>query len=94
MIFTITIFRNDKSQQIDAYAEYPALLPVYSKFLGHAIGKFDTPMGPQVTPYQFPIDAKSIEEAFERYAECAKIGGQAHQQKIIDDVRRARLAGK
>lgn len=94
MIYQVTTFKDEKGHQIDAYSEHgKGVFSTFCKFVGHAVGLFDTPQGKQPLPYMFTIDAATVEEAFEKYSEAAKTGGQAHQQRIEDQVRRNRLAG-
>lgn len=96
MIFQVTSFKNDKGQQIDAYSEHGEglFISTYSKFVGKAVGLFDTPQGKQPMPYEFSIEATTIGEAYEKFEAAAHIGGEARQQQIEDQVRRSRLLGK
>lgn len=95
MIYQVTTFKNDKGQRVDALSEHgTGMFNTFCKFIGHSIGLFDTPQGKQPMPYEFSIEAATVEEAFEKFMEAGKAGGQARQQQIDDQVRRARLAGR
>ena len=96
-IYTVTSLRDDRGSHIEAYSEFGAALPIYVKFVGKAIGKFDVGNGPgneQVMPYDTLIDATTVDEAFSKYRECVKTRGNEIQNEIRANLTRSRLSGK
>lgn len=93
MIYSVQNFINDKGQRIEAHAEHNSMLPVFSRFIGRAMGKFATPAGPMQQEYEFLIEAKSVTEAYEKFSESARAAGEAFQKRIEDLAMRQRLTG-
>lgn len=59
----------------------------YDRFLGTAAIELETPMGPQRQVFKFKIKADSIEQAFERFGECAR----KHVDKMEEEGKKAAL---
>lgn len=96
-IFTVTTLRDEKNAHIEAYSEFGALMPIFERYVGKAVGKFDVGRGPgqeQIMPYDTIIEASSVEEAFSKYRECTMKRGREIQDEIKADITRQRLAGR
>lgn len=67
------------------------------KFIGRAVLNMRTPAGIHQIPVSFEIDAESIEDAFEQYAEAAKPKIQEvrrHVQRQLDRLKSQQQPGR
>jgi len=90
-MWQVVNWENAKGHRIVERVPRVAPPPGYVHFVGYANITVHTPRGPADQPFTFPIEADTIERAFEMFEATAQAAGKQHIQEIQNEIRRAQL---
>ena len=86
-------FLGENGEKIEAHTEVGAILPVYTKFIGHGTLKITQGAREGFVPLTFDLPAKTLDDALAMYQPLLKQAADARAKDITTQSVRSRLAG-